>query len=134
MWWRPSHPSSVDVSGGDPRHDPPGSPNVLRSAARWKTPSCLNAGRRVGVTNVQPSYSWVCQATQSTRWSSTTVVVDVPDRDRSHSCVLVGELAGVEQFLGQDALVALYFPVVSRGVGLGPLMPHLVSDDAGEVA
>ncbi len=43
------------------------------------------------------------------------VVVDVPDRDGRGAGVFAGELSGVEQFLGPDSLVALYFPV-RRGV------------------
>lgn len=47
--------------------------------------------------------------------------------------VLASELSGVEEFLGQDALIALHLPVVAWGVGLGLLVPGLVADDPGEV-
>jgi hypothetical protein len=40
------------------------------------------------------------------------VVVDVPDGNGGGALVLAGELAGVEDLFGQDALVALDLPVV----------------------
>jgi hypothetical protein len=66
--------------------------------------------------------------------------VGSPIRCRADKIVAVvslgrsGELAGVEQFFGQDALVALDLAVVPRGVGLRLLVPGLVADDPGEVA
>lgn len=50
--------------------------------------------------------------------------------DRASSA---GELTRVEEFFGQDSLIPLDFPVVSRGIRLGPLMPCLVADGPGEV-
>jgi hypothetical protein len=60
--------------------------------------------------------------------------VGVPDGDGGGALVLAGQLAGVEDLFGQDALVALDLPVVPWCLGLGLLVPGRVADDAGEVA
>lgn len=60
--------------------------------------------------------------------------MDVPDRDWGGAGIFAVEVAGVEQFLGQDSLVALHLSVVARGVRLGLLMPRALPDDASEVA
>lgn len=59
--------------------------------------------------------------------------MDVPDGDRGRAGVLAIELAGIEQFLGQDSLVALNLAVVARGVRLRLLMSRASADDPGEV-
>lgn len=48
--------------------------------------------------------------------------------------VFAGELAGVEQFLGQDALVAIHISVVAQGEELDLLVPGPLGDDPGGVA
>ena len=60
------------------------------------------------------------------------VVVDVPDRDCCCSFSLCGERAGVEQLLGDDAVVALDFAVVLGRIGLDLLVPGRVRGGAGE--
>lgn len=60
--------------------------------------------------------------------------MDVPHADRREAVVLACELAGVENFLGQDALTPLHLATVARGVRLGLLMPALLADDPGKVA
>ncbi len=60
--------------------------------------------------------------------------MDIPRVDGSCSFVLAGELAGVEDLFGQDPLITLYLPVVTRRVGLGLLMSSRFADDTGEVA
>lgn len=62
------------------------------------------------------------------------VVVDVPDSDRGVAGVFALELSGVQQFFGQDSLVALYLPVVSGRLGSGLLVARAVADDSHEVA
>ena len=62
------------------------------------------------------------------------VVVDVPDVDRGCTLVLGGELLGVEELLGEDALVALGLPVVAWGERPDLLVPGPLADDPGEVA
>lgn len=59
--------------------------------------------------------------------------MDVPDSYRGRAGVLAIELAGVEEFLGQNSLVALHLPVVARGVRLRLLMSRASADDPGEV-
>ena len=62
------------------------------------------------------------------------VVVDVPDSDSRVAGVFTLELSGVQQFFGQDSLVALHLPVVSGRVGPGLLVARAVADDSHEVA
>src|SRR5690606_3013352 len=50
------------------------------------------------------------------------VVVDVPDLQGLAALQLGGPDAGVEEFLGQDPLIAFDFAVVTRCVGADPLM------------
>lgn len=59
--------------------------------------------------------------------------MDVPDSDRGRAGDFAIELASVEQFLGQDSLVALDLAVVARGVRLGLLMSRASADGPGEV-
>src|SRR5699024_4351285 len=61
------------------------------------------------------------------------VVVDVPDRDRGRAVLLAVEISGIEQFLGQDSLVALDLSIVLRGVRLGLLMAGALAYDPREV-
>jgi hypothetical protein len=61
------------------------------------------------------------------------VAVDVPHAECGSSLILTGELAGVEEFFGQDALVPLDLPVVSGRAGPGLLVMGPVADDAGGV-
>ncbi len=61
------------------------------------------------------------------------VVVDVPHCDGLGGFGFAAELGGVEDFLGEDPLVALHFPIVPRGVGPGPLVTGQCADGSGEV-
>ncbi len=54
-------------------------------------------------------------AVHQRRCAGVVVVVDVPDSDRGGAGIFAVELAGVEQFLGKDSLVALDLPLW-RGV------------------
>ena len=54
-------------------------------------------------------------------WSM-VVVVDVPDADRPRSLGLAGPFAGVEEFLGEGALIALDLAVVLWLAGFDPLV------------
>ena len=62
------------------------------------------------------------------------VVVDIPDSDRGVAGFFALELSGVQQLFGQDSLVALYLPVVSRRVGPGLLVARAVAYDPSKVA
>jgi hypothetical protein len=53
---------------------------------------------------------------------SVVVVVDVPDLDGVGSFGFAGPDAGVEEFFGQGALIALDFAVVAWGVGADALV------------
>lgn len=61
------------------------------------------------------------------------VVVQVPDADCGRAFGFGRERAGVEQFLGEDPLVALGLAVVTRGVRAGALVSGGSADDPGEV-
>ncbi|GAB2679502.1 hypothetical protein GCM10009743_64650 [Kribbella swartbergensis] len=49
-------------------------------------------------------------------------VVDVPDGEGLRALLFAGPGAGVEEFFGEDAIVALDFAVVAWGVGVYGMM------------
>lgn len=65
------------------------------------------------------------------------VVVDVPDSECVCAFVFGGPFTGVEELLGEDPVVALHFPVVSRRVWRDPLVARseqCTGEDLGAVA
>lgn len=55
---------------------------------------------------------------------SVVIVVNIPDFDGSAPLSFAGVLAGVQQFFGEDTVVAFDLPVMFRGVRLDPVVPR----------
>ena len=110
---------------------------ALLRIQRWRQLIALNAtllvvrGQDVGDASTELR-CWGMSAHSAV--GAVVVVVDVPDSDRRVAGVFTLELSGVQQFFGQDSLVALHLPVVSGRVGPGLLVARAVADDSHEVA